>query len=144
MNIQIGSRLSAPIAQNGIFGRRLAAAMYGGSGGGGGGGAAAAAALRGVGPEGAAGAASPVVAGVAVAAGSPLGAASPPSDEELSPSAARRSRERFSRCSGISVMSAANGRSAERAPASRTTMGSGGAAPDGEWSWTGATIGAGQ
>ena len=104
MNIQIGSRLSAPIAQNGIFGRLLAAAMYGGSGGGGGGGAAAAAALRGVGPEGAAGAASPVVAGVAAAAGSPLGAASPPSDEELSPSAARRSRERFSRCSGISVM----------------------------------------
>ena len=47
MKIQIGIRLSAAIAQNGIFARDLAAATYGGSGFGGGGGAGSAAALRG-------------------------------------------------------------------------------------------------
>ena len=66
MNSQIGIRLSAAIAQNGIFGRDLAAATYGGSGLGGGGGAGAAAALRAAGPDGAAaasGVAAALVAG---------------------------------------------------------------------------------
>ena len=39
MNNQIGIRLRAAIAQNGILGRFFAAATYGGSGFGGGGGA---------------------------------------------------------------------------------------------------------
>ena len=79
MKTHIGIRLSAAIAQNGIFGRALAAATYGGSGFGGGGGAAGAGRpCAAAGPVGgAAGAAAAVVAGV-VAAGSPsLAGASP-------------------------------------------------------------------
>src|SRR5262245_41672272 len=106
MNAQIGISDNAAIAQIGIFGRRFAAAMYGGSGLGGGASVGAGPARRPAGPAGAAaaGVAAAVVAGAAVgaasAAASPLGGASPPP----SPSAARRSRERFRRCSGISVI----------------------------------------
>ena len=105
MNAQIGINESAAIAQKGIFARRLAAATYGGSGFGGGASAGTAAALRPTGPDGGAAAAvAPVVAGVAAGADSDApsaaGAASPPP----SPNAARRSRERLSRCSGISVI----------------------------------------
>src|SRR5262245_31793737 len=104
-NAQIGIRLSAASAHHGIFARDLAAAMYGGSGFGGGGAGGAAGAWRAGGPLGAAGAAAPVVAGVAAAAGfsSPAGF-SPASSPPPSPSAARRSRERRSRCSGTSVI----------------------------------------
>ena len=104
MNTHSGSRLSADIAQNGIFLRRLAAATYGGSGFGGGGGGRQRGGLarrpdRSVAAAAAAGVAAPVVAGVAAGASPPLAAASSPP----SPRAARRSRDRFSRCSGISV-----------------------------------------
>ena len=106
MNSQIGIRLSAAIAQNGIFGRLFAAATYGGSGFGGGGGAGAAAALR---PAGAAGAAAASGVAGALAAGVAAWPSSPPAASPSwpppRPSAARRSRDRFSRCSGISVTS---------------------------------------
>ena len=117
MNSQTGSRLRLSIAQNGIFWRDFAAATYGGSGFGGGGGAAAAAALRPTGPLGgaaAAGAAAAVVAGVAAAGASP-----PAAGRVVAPEAehaARRSRDRFSRCSGISVTR----RHDRRRPAART------------------------
>ena len=78
MNPHSGSRLSAPIAQNGIRWRALYAATTGVSGFGGGGPTGAAAAARGAGPvaAGVAAAAWDVVAGVAagvVEAGSALG-----------------------------------------------------------------------
>ena len=101
----------------GIFARRLAAATYGGSGFGGGATAGAAAALRPTGPDGAAAAGvASVVAGVAAGAASEapsvLAAASPPP----SPNAARRSRERLSRCSGISVIVKPVGDASDEAP----------------------------
>src|SRR5262245_27135160 len=91
------------MAQYGIFFRRLAAAMYGGSGGGGAGGATLASSTG-------AGDAAAGDAGVAAAAAG-TGAAdeAPSSDAGASPprpSAAQRSRERFRRCSGISVNAA--------------------------------------
>src|SRR3954452_23798374 len=109
MNPQIGNRLSVAIAQNGIFRRRLAAAMYGGSGFGGGATAGVPlGALAGVAGAAAAGVEDSTVAGVAAAAGASPGADSPPS-------AARRSFERFSRCSGISVTAVLSPRQSVRA-----------------------------
>ena len=106
MNAHTGIRLSVAIAQNGILRRCLAACTYTGSGLGGGGAAGAGAAVRAGGPDAAGAAAGVVAAGVVagafeVAAAS-LGAsaASPPW-----PIAERRSRDRFRRCSGISVTS---------------------------------------
>src|SRR5262245_19402404 len=90
------------MAQYGIFFRRLAAAMYGGSGGGGAGGATLASSTG-------AGDAAAGDAGVAAAAGTVAAHEAPSSDAGASPprpSAARRSRERFRRCSGISVNAA--------------------------------------
>ena len=103
MKAQIGIRLSAASAQIGIFGRAFAAAMYGGSGFGGGGAGGALGGWRPGGPLGAAaaGAVSPVVAGAAGCAS--VAGVSPPSSPPPSPSAARRSFERRSRCSGTSV-----------------------------------------
>src|SRR6476469_2382905 len=101
MKPQIGMRLRVAIAQNGILRRRFAATTYGGSGLTGGAGGTAGAPVRGAGPV-AAGAAAAVVAGAdeaafagAVSAGV---SGSPPW-----PIAARRSRDRLRRCSGISV-----------------------------------------
>ena len=129
MKIQTGSRLRAPIAQNGILARPLAAATYGGSGGGGGGGAGAAAALRGVGPVGAAGADSPVVAGVAAAAQPPtfgrrLAALPAPARGRRAGRASASAGVRGSR----SWARPMTGRPT-RAPARRPTMGCGGAVP---------------
>src|SRR6478609_10615605 len=104
MHAHTGMRLSVAMAQNGIFLRRFAAATYGGSGLTGGAAGGAAAAPRAAGAldvAAAAGVAGFVVAGVAagVAAASAAGASeSPPC-----PMAARRSRDRLRRCSGISV-----------------------------------------
>src|SRR5882672_1329770 len=96
MKPQIGSKLSVAIAQNGIFLRLFAAAMNAGSGLGGGGAAGAARAGVAAGCATAAAADASTFAGVAVVAGASAGADSPSS-------AARRSLDRFSRCSGISV-----------------------------------------
>jgi hypothetical protein len=89
MNAHNGNKLNVAIAQNGIFLRFFAAATYGASGffGGGPAGAAALGVVAG---------ALEVVAGVdPLVAG--VEADDPPS------AAARRSAERFRRCSGISV-----------------------------------------
>ena len=125
MNSHSGIRLSAAIAQNGIFLRRLAAATYGGSGFGGGAGAGAAAALRAAGPLGGGGA-RPVrrrrwwpapAAGASAAAGRRR-------RRHPSPRAARRSRERFSRCSGISVTRRHDRRPPHAASGKQATVGS--------------------
>src|SRR6056297_587752 len=107
MNAHSGMRLSVAIAQNGILRRCLAACTYTGSGFGGGGAAGAGAGVRAGGPDAAgAGVAGVVVAGVVAgeveAAASPAGASVASSPW---PIAERRSRDRFRRCSGISVTS---------------------------------------
>ena len=103
MNSPAAAWLSAAIAQNGIFLRFLAAATYGGRASAEAAGPPVRAALRPTGPLGGGGVAA--AAGV-VAAGSRRAHPAPPAADASSPpspSAARRSRDRFSRCSGISV-----------------------------------------
>src|SRR5215510_9262491 len=92
------------MAQYGMRFRRLAAWMYGGSGLGGSG----LGASTGAGVAGAGATAAAVVAGTASAGASDdAGASSDPPPP--SPRAARRSRERFRRCSGISVNTSLRG-----------------------------------
>jgi hypothetical protein len=103
MNAQTGIRLSVAIAHHGILRRCFAASTYTGSGFGAGGAGVGGAGVRAGGPD-AAGVAAGAAAGVVVAGAFEAGAA-PLGASAASPwpIAERRSRDRFRRCSGISV-----------------------------------------
>src|SRR5262245_39789713 len=100
MKAQSGSSATTGIAQYGMRLRRIAAWTYSGGGFGGGATTAGAAAAR-AGAGVAAGAGSTSVEGVAAAAGG--GGVAPPASAGDNPNCSRRSRERLSKCSGISV-----------------------------------------
>ena len=101
MNPHSGRMASTGAAHIGTFLRLFAAATYGGSGGGGGAAAGTGAAARAAGAT--AGFSTPADSSAAPLGASEAGAASPALSPPPRPMAARRSFERFSRCSGISV-----------------------------------------